>query len=130
MHLLGARIGPGFNCNQVACEARLMRRGGAANPFGMKLYAFYCRDGEHGAVFREHTHEALLEHFAEHGGDFAVAGPLAKGEEIVGSLLIIKAKDEAEARARLEAIPYFSAGVWQSIRADEFRPLFGDWARD
>lgn len=95
----------------------------------MKLFAFYCRDGEHGAVFRQHSHDALLNHFEEHGEHFAVAGPLAKGDEIVGSLLIIKAEDEAEARERLEAIPYFSVGVWQSIRADEFRPLFGDWSK-
>ncbi len=96
----------------------------------MPLFAFYCRDGEHGAVFREHTEDALHKHFAEHSEDFAVAGPLAKGDAIVGSLLIIKADDEAGAREKLEAIPYFSVGVWQSIRADEFRPLFGEWSQD
>ncbi|MEP5937925.1 MAG: YciI family protein [Erythrobacter sp.] len=95
----------------------------------MPLFAFYCRDGEHSAVFREHTEEALHEHFAKHGDDFAVAGPLAKDDKIVGSLLIIKADDEAGAREKLEAIPYFSVGVWQSIRADEFRPLFGEWGQ-
>lgn len=94
-----------------------------------KFFAFYCRDGEHGAVFREHSHEALLEHFEKHGQHFAVAGPLAKDDKIVGSILIIKAADEAQARERLEAIPYFSVGVWQSIRADEFQPLFGDWSK-
>lgn len=93
-----------------------------------KLYAFYCRDGEHGAQFREHAKDALARHFAQHGEHFLVAGPLSRGEKAVGSLLIIKAESEAEARARLEAIPYFSIGVWQSIRADEFQPLFGDWA--
>ncbi|MGQ7830636.1 YciI family protein [Altererythrobacter sp. Z27] len=93
-----------------------------------KLFAFYCRDGEHSAIFREHSHDALIEHFAEHGKDFAVAGPMVKGDKIVGSLLVIKAVDESDARAKLEAIPYFSVGVWQSIRVDEFQPLFGDWA--
>lgn len=96
----------------------------------MKLYTFYCRDGENGAIFREHSQEALLKHFEEHGSEFVVAGPLMKGDDVVGSLLIIKAADEAQARARLEAIPYFSVGVWQSIRADEYHPLFGDWAAD
>lgn len=95
----------------------------------MKLFAFYCRDGEHGAVFREHSQEALLEHFKEHAKDFVVAGPLAKGDKIVGSLLVIKGEDEADARAKLEAVPYFDMGVWQSIRADEFHPLFGDWSQ-
>lgn len=96
----------------------------------MKLFTFYCRDGENGAVFREHSREALLKYFQEHGSEFVVAGPLVKGEQVVGSLLIIKADDEAQARARLEAIPYFAVGVWQSIRADEYQPLFGDWAAD
>lgn len=94
----------------------------------MPLYAFYCRDGEHSAMFREHAHDDLIAHFAEHGHDFAVAGPMVKGDKVVGSLLVIKAADEAEARTKLEAIPYFSVGVWQSIRVDRFQPLFGDWA--
>jgi uncharacterized protein YciI len=93
-----------------------------------KLFAFYCRDGEHSEMFREHGYEALLEHFEENSDDFAVAGPMVKGDRIVGSLLVIKAPNEAEARQKLEAIPYFEIGVWQSIRADEFQPRFGDWA--
>lgn len=96
----------------------------------MKLFTFYCRDGENGAVFREHSQEALLNYFAEHGSEFVVAGPLVKGDQVVGSLLIVKAADEQEARSKLEAIPYFSVGVWQSIRGDEYHPLFGDWAAD
>ena len=95
----------------------------------MKYFAFHCRDGEHGEVFRQHSQEALLEHFEEHAKDFLIAGPLMKGDKIVGSLLIIKAGSEAEAREKLEAVPYFEIGVWQSIRADEYRPLFGEWAR-
>lgn len=95
----------------------------------MKLYAFYCRDGERGALFREAWQDTLNAHFEEHGAHFAVAGPLcAKDGAIVGSLLIIKAKSEEEARKHLEAVPYFEVGVWQSIRADEFRALFGDWS--
>ena len=96
----------------------------------MKLFAFYCRDGEHGAVFREHSQDALLEHFKEHDSHFVSAGPLYKNDQPVGSLLIIRASDETEARSKLEAIPYFEAGVWHSIRAEEYRPLFGDLAKD
>jgi hypothetical protein len=102
---------------------------GRSEEWMTKLFAFYCRDGEHSAMFREHGHAALLEHFDQHGEDFAVAGPMTKGDKIVGSLLVIKAADEAEARGKLEAIPYFEIGVWQSIRADEFQPLFGDWSK-
>ena len=42
-------------------------------------------------MFREHGYEALLEHFEENSDDFAVAGPMVKGDRIVGSLLVIKA---------------------------------------
>lgn len=94
----------------------------------MAKFCFFCRDGEQGAMFREHLYDELLAHFEQHGDHFAVAGPLYKGDDIVGSLLVIKAEDEAEARQRLEAIPYYERGVWQSIRADRFTPLFGDWA--
>ncbi|MFW5633440.1 MAG: abscisic acid-deficient protein Aba4 family protein [Erythrobacter sp.] len=33
----------------------------------------------------------------------------------------------AGARAIFEADPYFRAGVWQAIRADEFLGVAGDW---
>jgi hypothetical protein len=94
----------------------------------MPMFCFFCRDGEQGAMFREHLDAKLHAHFAEHGHHFAVAGPLYKDDRIVGSLLVIKADSEAEARAHLEAVPFYEMGVWQSIRGDRYTPLFGDWA--
>ena len=40
------------------------------------------------------------------------------GSARIGSLLVIKAGDAAEARLRLEADPYFAAGVWASITCE------------
>ena len=93
----------------------------------MTLFAFYCRDGEHGAALRERLRGDHLAHIEANMDDFALAGPLKDGEETVGSLVIIKAADEAEARTKFEADPYFLAGVWQSIRASRFVGLAGDW---
>ena len=93
----------------------------------MPLFAFYCRDGENGAALRERFFEAHQAHIEAHIGDYAVAGPLKQGGETIGSLLVIKASDEAEARGKFETNPYFEAGVWQSIRASEFLGLAGDW---
>ncbi|MEM7779387.1 MAG: YciI family protein [Pseudomonadota bacterium] len=93
----------------------------------MTLFAFYCRDGENGATLRERLLADHLAHIEAHIDDFAVAGPLKDGDETVGSLVIIKAENEAEARAKFEADPYYAAGVWQSIRASHFLGVAGDW---
>ena len=40
---------------------------------------------------------------------------------------MIKADDETGARAKFEADPYFTAGVWQSINTAPFMAVAGDW---
>ncbi|MGB3471159.1 MAG: YciI family protein [Erythrobacter sp.] len=97
----------------------------------MALFAFYCRDGEAGAQQREKFLHDHLAHVEANIDDYAIAGPLKshseQGEETIGSLLVIKADDEAGARAKFEADPYFAAGVWQSINTAPFLPVAGDW---
>ncbi|TRD11102.1 hypothetical protein FGU71_04040 [Erythrobacter insulae] len=93
----------------------------------MKLYAFHCRDGEHGGVLRERIRAEHLAYIDTQIGKYAVAGPLKDGDMPIGSLLVIKGETEDEARAVFEGDPYFTAGVWQSIRVSEFVGLFGDW---
>lgn len=94
----------------------------------MPMYCFHCRDGEDGGKLRGIHREAHLAFLAENAGDYAVAGPLKKDGEIIGSLLIIKGAGEADARAKLNDDPYLTGGVWQAVRVDEFEPLFGDWS--
>ncbi|MEM6908173.1 MAG: YciI family protein [Pseudomonadota bacterium] len=93
----------------------------------MALFAFYCLDGEHGSELREKFLSEHLAHVEAHIDDFAVAGPLKHDEKTIGSLLVIKADSEAEARTKFEADPYFAAGVWQSIRTAVFMGVAGDW---
>lgn len=93
----------------------------------MRLFALRCLDGPGSAPLREAALAAHLAHVEAHIGQYAVAGPLKQGERTVGSLLVIAARDAAEARARLEADPYFAAGVWNSITCEEFLAVAGDW---
>ena len=93
----------------------------------MPHFAFYCRDGENGPALRERTREAHLSYLDDHGGSYALAGPLKQDGAVIGSLVIIEAADEDAARAIFERDPYFKAGVWQSIRASQFDALKGEW---
>lgn len=93
----------------------------------MPLWAFHCTDGEHGAQLRERHLQAHLDHVKAHIGRYAVAGPLKQGERTVGSLLVIHARDEQDARTFFESDPYFHAGVWQAIRCHELRAVAGEW---
>ena len=76
---------------------------------------------------RERDLQAHLDHIEAHIDDYAVAGPLKRGNETIGSMLVIKADTQDSARAKFEADPYFAAGVWQSIRVEEFLGVAGDW---
>jgi uncharacterized protein YciI len=53
-------------------------------------------------------------------GDDAIAA-------ITGSLLIYNVDSEAAARELLEADPYFSADIWESVEIRNFQPVAGEW---
>ncbi|MHA7819798.1 MAG: YciI family protein [Erythrobacter sp.] len=93
----------------------------------MTLFAFYCLDAENSASLREKLLADHLAHIEAHIEDFAVAGPLKERETTIGSLVVIKAEDEAEARAKFEADPYFAGGVWKSVELHQFLGVAGDW---
>ena len=93
----------------------------------MTFFAFYCLDGSDAASLRERLLADHLAHIERHIDDYAVAGPLKDGGATVGSLVVVKAENEADARAIFESDPYFAAGVWQSVRASQFLGVAGDW---
>ncbi|MEE4537211.1 MAG: YciI family protein [Erythrobacter sp.] len=93
----------------------------------MTLFGFYCLDADDGASLREKLLRDHLAHVAANIEDFAVAGPLKDGERTIGSLVIVKAENEAEARAKFEADPYHGAGVWKSVQVSRFLAVAGDW---
>lgn len=93
----------------------------------MTLFTIFCRDVENSAALRERLLADHLAHIEAHIDDYAVAGPLKDDGETVGSMLIVKAEDEAEARAIFEADPYFAGGVWKSVELHQFLGVAGDW---
>jgi len=94
----------------------------------MALFCFYCRDGEDSETLRKLHLAEQRKHMAEHDQNYLTAGPLTNRKgEFVGSLLIIEADSEEEARAAVNDDPYVTGGVWQSIRVDKFEPVKGRW---
>lgn len=93
----------------------------------MTLFAFYCIDADGSASLREKLIADHLAHIEANIDDFAVAGPLKDGDATIGSLVIVKAESEDEARAIFEKDPYYAAGVWQSVKVDQFLGVAGDW---
>lgn len=93
----------------------------------MTLFAYFCIDCADSEARRADLLEAHLAHVEAHIEDFAIAGPLKHGDRTIGSLIVIKASDEAEARAKFEADPYFAGGVWESITSSRFLGVAGDW---
>jgi uncharacterized protein len=58
----------------------------------------------------------------------AVAGPLrTESGGFAGSVLIYHAANEAEARALLEADPYWAADIWESVTIEPFMAAVGTW---
>tara|TARA_R110000765_G_scaffold172806_2_gene277717 strand:- start:491 stop:793 length:303 start_codon:yes stop_codon:yes gene_type:complete len=94
----------------------------------LKIFAIYCTDKPDTAQKRLDTRDAHFAHIEATLANFCIAGPLRDEKGVtVGSLLIVKAKDAAEARKCLEADPYFDAAIWADIRITEFVPAAGDW---
>jgi hypothetical protein len=62
------------------------------------------------------------------GEDDGAAGPLRDAEgNFTGSLVVVKAESEEDARAFLTNDPYFKADIWSSIEIRAFNAAAGDW---
>ncbi len=91
-------------------------------------YAVIAWDGPDSAAKRA---EFRLRHFAhveQIMDKVLIAGPLKDADgNFTGSLVVVKAEDEAEAEAILKSDPYFKAGVWDRWEIQFFLPAAGDW---
>jgi uncharacterized protein YciI len=94
----------------------------------MKTFAIYCTDRPDTVQKRLDARAAHFAHIEATLTNFYIAGPLLDEDGVtIGSLLIVKAGNAAEARKRVEADPYFDAAIWADIRITEFIPAAGDW---
>lgn len=92
------------------------------------LYAIITRDKPGAAAIRK---EKLAEHLAHVEtclDRIAIAGPMRDDNgDFVGSLLVVKAESEEDARAFLEQDPYYHADIWSSIDISAFAAAAGEW---
>ncbi|MEM7571166.1 MAG: YciI family protein [Pseudomonadota bacterium] len=92
-------------------------------------YAVSCYDkpGPNAARIRDEKMAEHLAHIEETLDQLWLAGPLFDGEDVVGSLLILKAESEAEALSMAKSDPYGKAGIWERIEVRRFVGAAGDW---
>lgn len=96
----------------------------------MAYYAIYCADSADGSRLRKEHHDAHMKHIGQHMDKLMLAGPcppMSDGDR-EASFLVIEAADAGQARAMLEADPFYDAGVWDDVVVREFNPVVGAWA--
>lgn len=93
-----------------------------------KFYAIITRDRPGAQATRMEKLREHLAHVEEHMDSLAVAGPLRdEAGAFTGSLLVVKAESEAEARELLKSDPYFKADIWSDIEVRAFNAAAGEW---
>lgn len=91
-------------------------------------FAIHCLDAANSAEPRRQHLKAHLAYVETIRDRLRVGGPLVDHNgEMIGSLIILAAADEEEAKAILESDPYCRAGIWKDVRIDRFRPVAGSW---
>ncbi len=91
-------------------------------------YAIITRDKPGAAATRMEKLKDHLAHIETVLDRLAIAGPLRdEAGGFTGSLLVVKADSADEARAMLEADPYFRADIWSDIEIRAFNAAAGDW---
>ena len=81
------------------------------------------KDRANGLETRLANRPAHLDFLKAHPDRIKIGGPLLApdGERMIGSMLIVEARDEAEARALLAEDPYAKAGLFQSVEVLPWR---------
>ncbi len=88
-----------------------------------QLFAIVAYDRPKSEAERAAHREGHLSHFQAHKEQLVLAGPLSGA--LSGSLVIIQASSEDDARAFIEADPFFPAGVWERIEVFAFKAASG-----
>lgn len=94
----------------------------------MNHYAIIAWDAPDAGPKRDAARDAHFARVETIMDRVAIAGPMKDGEgRFTGSLIVVTATDEAEARALFEGDPYFAAGVWDRWEIHAFTPAAGAW---
>ena len=98
-----------------------------AERFASRVFLVEGRDGPGTAHLRLDHLEGHLTHVERNWERYVVAGPVrsAPDADITGSVLMVIAEDEADARALCEADPYFTCGLFEDVTVRAFTPAVG-----
>lgn len=89
----------------------------------MDLFVIIGRDGPDAKTLRPQLRPRHLDHVRAYDGEgrIRLAGPLTDG---AGSLIVLAADSEQDARAFAEADPYATGGVFDSVEIHPFKQVF------
>jgi uncharacterized protein YciI len=93
------------------------------------IFAVWCEDGPDAHQIRLESLDGHLAHIEAHFGRFLVAGPMRRGgaDAISGSLFVIAADSEGEARRLMEQDPYVRRGAYARVEYRKLTPAAGRW---
>ena len=91
-------------------------------------FAIICNDKPDSLKLRMETRPAHVEHLKALGETLKVAGPFTTGDdaEMNGSLLIVEAASEEEAREIAERDPYYKAGLFADVQIRPWKWVIGN----
>jgi uncharacterized protein YciI len=92
------------------------------------IYCFVCKDGPQAASLRKDLLQAHLKHIEGVVSHMPVAGPMRDSDgNFIGSILMIEADTEDEARNLFNQDPYAKVKIWDSIEVFPFDAVAGTW---
>lgn len=96
------------------------------------LFAAICIDKPDSVDVRMSNRPAHLDHLKAQGAAIRVGGPLMQDDTQTpaGSLLLIEAASQDEAKAILDADPYAAAGLFQSVTLMPWKQVIGGASLD
>ena len=95
--------------------------------FPGRVFLVHGQDAPGTARLRLDHLEGHLAHVERHWERYVVAGPVrpAPRGDIIGSVLLVIAEDEEDARALCDRDPYFTCGLFETVTVLAFTPALG-----
>ena len=89
------------------------------------LYVLTCEDKPDSEALRKSVRDQHLEHLRAH--DIRYAGPMLADDEqtMIGSVIVIDAKDRGAADAFAAKDPYQGAGLFERVTIRPFKQVIG-----
>lgn len=90
------------------------------------LFLVICHDAPGSAEPRETFMQGHLAHIERNLDRYLIAGPALDADGVIdGSILVLHAADEDDARQLMESDPYWRGGAWARIEIRRFRGVCG-----